>query len=155
MRRATLPLHHAMLTVGCLLLFVVGCSKTGSSDADAVDPLCESLCETAPPKLDDAFKVCSAASVEACRTTCDDLVRDYIPICGSCRLEGASFSTGETVDESCDADGLCTIRNGAGCQYPNGDSAQRDACYRTLFPREEVECEPQFRPLSDCADLCS
>lgn len=132
-----------------------------------VDPRCEQLCRDEPPSLDGAYEVCSAASVAACRTQCQQRITGVASLCASCLLEDSSFpgpearpSPGSFCEPSdlCPEGGSrCTLEGfgDAACEYCEGDQEAWEACVRQIFPRTEVECTPDFRPVTECEQLCA
>ncbi len=69
-------------------------------------------------------------------------------LCTECLLEDASFDDGDTIGVPCGSEG-CEFR---GCMYPAGDSAAQQACYESTA--RDVECESNFRTVTDCASVC-
>ena len=113
---------------------------------------CEALCRVDESRLD----VCSATSVGRCVSLCESRVQGADGLCRSCLLEGASFRVEGSMSGSfcnandrCPLGALCELR---GCMYCSNDEAMESACRDMV--REEVDCDPEFEPVSDCADLC-
>ncbi len=47
------------------------------------------------------------------------------------------------------------VEDGDACAFDDNDEAARSACYQELYPRQDVTCEPVFRPVTDCTELCT
>lgn len=150
---------------------VVECSSVCGDDLEVpyqrtVDPRCEQLCRDEPPSVEEAYEVCSAASVTACREQCQQRIDGVGSLCASCLLEDASFPGGTErpgIENACEpsetcAEGalLCTVESldGGSCQYCEGDQEAWEGCIRQVFPRTEVECAADLRPVTECADVC-
>ncbi|MBO6938174.1 MAG: hypothetical protein JJ863_24615 [Deltaproteobacteria bacterium] len=115
---------------------------------------CADFCIAHPRSLDD----CSAESVEDCRATCvARLTAAPHPndLCLECLLEDAYFGGQRivlppTCNPSLECTGeLCSYR---GCDYCKSDYGAEAACREAT--RETVECDLDFGPIRDCAELC-
>lgn len=139
------------------LLSVASCG--GGNEGAAVDPRCVSVCTIHEPEVAGAGDVCSATSAEQCQKECSAHVADVNSLCATCLLEQACFepSCGPMGNgNECDASGQCTVSGREGsCTYPAGDQAAREDCLRQVDPRRAVECSTEYRPVSECSDVCA
>ncbi len=141
------------------LVLASGCGS--GSDADPytdADPRCAAVCAIDEPAVEGAGDVCSEDSAAACVDQCEARIVDVSTVCATCLLEETSFGD-EVLPGShwCDGDTLrCTIegRNGS-CNYSYGDQAGLENCLRQVYPRREVDCDVDFRPVNDCAEVCA
>lgn len=99
--------------------------------------------------------MCSIASASSCVDQCEVRIADVPSLCATCLLEAASFHPdGQYVDRWCTYDS-CTIEGPAGsCTYPATNEAAEEDCIRQVYPRREVDCEVQFRSVTECAEVC-
>ena len=131
----------------------------GDSDPLAgADPRCAALCAPEEPAVDGAFDVCSADAVRSCVDQCETRIAGVESVCASCLLEDAEFGVEPLITnpDECEPNGMCTMQGREGyCTYPQGDSGAREDCMREVWPRREVACPVEFRPVSECAATCS
>jgi hypothetical protein len=146
-----------MLRIMCLVSLAGLAAGCGNGDpfADA-DPRCAALCRPEDP-VDDVGEICSMDSAEVCLTTCAARIADTSSLCATCLLENARFQVDDVISPGDDCSPTeCTMTGWGGtCTYPPNDSAARDACYRQTHPLREVACEADFRPVTDCASVCT
>ncbi|HVV82652.1 MAG TPA: hypothetical protein VHE35_06210 [Kofleriaceae bacterium] len=145
--------------VAGLASLVLGVAACGGDDGDPfanADPRCAAICQIQEPSLDGAYDICSVASASSCIDQCETRIADVATVCASCLLEDAEFDTDETSTADSCMNGTCTMTGRTGdCMYPEGDQAARDNCARMVFPRREVSCDTTFRPVTECASVCS
>lgn len=112
-----------LLIAALLLLAGTACKGSSNAGADAVHPLCESLCQApliAEPDADpgdsgstesDLTAVvangCSAAQISACESTCQARTAGASTLCISCRLDGASFNSGGSCEATFRSESAC------------------------------------------------
>ena len=149
--------HHTiafLLAVGT----TVGCSGGGDDPLAGADPRCAAICTPEEPDVEGAFDICSTASVGSCVDQCEARIESVETVCATCLLEDASFGLDDDVfvPDQCEPSGICTMQGREGyCTYPQGDESAREDCYREVFPRREVACDVEFRPVAECSGTCS
>ncbi|HVK83591.1 MAG TPA: hypothetical protein VM513_05760 [Kofleriaceae bacterium] len=133
----------------------VGCGGDDGGTALG-DPRCVAVCTDEPPSVAGAFDVCDPASTTGCFDECEARIADVATVCASCLLERASFGPGVLViNEQCSGT-TCTVTGRVGsCSFAQDDPAAKNDCYRQVYPRREIACEPDFRDPAECASLCS
>ena len=134
---------------------VAACGGDDDPFANA-DPRCAAGCAIEIPELDGAYDVCTTASARTCVELCELRIADVASLCATCLLEDIEFGTnGDDVSGGFCDNGTCTVSGREGdCSYPANDRAARDACMRQVYPRRELACEVEFRPVSECASVC-
>jgi hypothetical protein len=146
-----------------LVFVVVGCDGDdggGTGGHGGADPRCERLCEIDMPALEGAYDVCSDESAQDCLEVCAVQIADTTGLCRSCLLEDAQFPAGSGGGGGSGTFGgserTVTIQGPGGtCTYTAGDEAEEEACIRQVHPRRIVECEVEFRPVSECQAICA
>lgn len=134
------------------------CACGGGGSAE--DARCRSLCEPVGMTPASGYgSYCDGQSVTACKSSCGVRISGAASLCATCLLEKASFGRESAgVDATCDGT-TCTETNSASgqkCTYPADDEAQHLACQKKLYPLTAESCgAPTFRPVSECATLCS
>jgi hypothetical protein len=141
----------------------------------SVDPRCSTLCAPSEPRAKGAFAICSAASATTCVSLCETRIAGVPTVCAGCLLEGASFapdgleqqklnrgSPDCSPSQACPGSGMACVYvlpSGRRCQtafcLDDLDGKDAAACARELFPRTEVDCQPTFRSVQACADVCA
>lgn len=135
-------------------------SACGGGSGSAEDARCTSLCEPAGKIPASGFgSYCDGASITACKSSCGARISGTASLCATCLLEKASFGRESVgLDAACNGS-TCTETNGSTgqmCTYPANDEAQHLACQKKLYPLTAESCDaPSFRPVSECASLCS
>lgn len=140
-----------------IALFITGCGGDGGDPYAGADPRCAATCRITEPSLAGAYDICSTASARSCVDQCEVRIAGVATVCASCLLEGSDFGTGGGVGPADDcSNGTCTVTGRAGtCTYPEGNTAARDNCIRQVYPRREVACTVDFRPVAECATACA
>jgi len=140
-----------------LLVGAVGIMGCGEDDpfTDA-DPRCAAACAIEEPPITDALDICSVDSARECLSQCATRIESVAPLCASCLVEQARFAPDGHPEFNWECDGAtCWVTNGAEvCQYPRSDDVAREDCFRQLYPRREVACDVNWRPVIDCAEVC-
>jgi hypothetical protein len=144
-----------------LSLLLPACGGGGYA---AKNPQCDALCKIEEPSLEGAYNICSTASADSCKELCDLRIDGQTSLCTSCLLEKAKYGSDQVkqnsacatqTPSSCGSGALCTeSHSGTSCSWCENDQAAHDNCMRTLFPRTEIDCDVEFRPVSDCASFC-
>ena len=150
-----------LLVLTPFIAMAAACGNDANDGEPAADPRCDSLCTIKEPELEDAYDVCSQASAQRCLRDCAARLVDVSSVCASCLVEEACFDVQCGPHKGpggvdCDSSGVCTIYGREGsCSYPAGNQAALEDCLRQVYPRREVECTPEYRPVAGCAAVCS
>jgi hypothetical protein len=112
---------------------------------ESSNPRCTALCDPDGAAYEDQ---CSESSVGGCIAACEARLESARTLCGECLLEGADFGEDGPIAVMCSTD-TCDFR---GCTYPRGDGAAERACHES--EAREVDCDADFRPITDCATVC-
>lgn len=145
---------------GLAALAAVSLALLGCGEADPLedaDPRCAALCTIEEPPIEGALDICNIESAYACIDQCAVRIEEVAPLCATCLLERARFGVprGEEPLLYCSTT-TCWAQNGDGeqCQYARGDGRAEEDCIRQLYPRREVACTAEWRPVVECAEAC-
>lgn len=140
----------------CLAL-VTACGGDGDEDVYAgADPRCAQACAIGTPAVDDAFEVCSTASARLCVDACEARIAGVTGVCATCLVEDARFRP-DPIDIAADCDGSTCRYTGWGgtCTFVAGNREAEQDCLRTAYPRRDVACDAEWRPVTECASSCA
>lgn len=136
----------------------------GAGPSGPTDPRCDAPCAPDIPTVDGAYSVCSAASVAYCKASCTTQLEGLSNLCQTCLIEemGGSRSVSrppppcEEPDASCAGGTSCRMIGPGGleCTYCDGDTAARENCERTLYPRREIVCRSGVADVENCESIC-
>lgn len=177
--------RHCLLV---LAMLPVACDSdaNGGNEADSGtpqsnDPRCAALCTDEPPNHEDAYDVCSTASLGQCVELCEVRIENTETLCAECLLEGAWLDSPSSEESAiCNSDGTCYLgislfcggclsesdgelgccdgpidyESDLLCAYERGDELAEASCHAELHPREDVSCEVEFESVTACADVC-
>lgn len=144
-----------------LILLVSACASDGDSvDVSNRDPRCVAACTQREPAYEGVGRVCNNESRGQCLDQCEARIASLPTVCQSCLVEKACFGP-----EGCDDDDItfpsctnntCTVTSSFGsCTFNANDEAARLRCYQQVDPRRESTCTAEFRPTTECANVCT
>jgi hypothetical protein len=141
------------MTANMRRVLVVGI--LASACGSAPDPRCTELCRYVGPPSAGYGNYCNEKSSSLCTDSCGVRIKGLATVCQTCLLEKASLTAPDTIrNQTCSAN-TCTLSgNGQTCTYDNTNTAQRDACYKTVWPLTAVDCTASYRPVTECSSVC-
>jgi hypothetical protein len=140
---------HTLALLACAFA-AVACGPPGSSS----DARCSSLCQYKGPGTYGPY--CDQSSASQCAGLCEAHIKGVATLCQTCLLESATFTAEQAGSGSNCTNNQCTVSfGGRSCTYTVGDQAQMDACQAQVYPPTATTCTPTFRPVTQCASVCT